>query len=111
MPIAHLSDDTSPDEVAAAVGRDGAVVVDARGAAGAARPHRVRAASLSGRHPTGPDDFSGNRTRRTGSLIARSPACRELVMHPLALGTARTFLGHATNYPAAPDPGHRHRPR
>ena len=47
--------------------------------------------------PTGPDDFSGNRTRRTGSLIARSPSCRELVMHPLALGTARTFLGHATN--------------
>ena len=43
--------------------------------------------------PTGPDDFSGNRTRRTGSLIARSPGCRELVMHPLALGTARTFLG------------------
>jgi ectoine hydroxylase-related dioxygenase (phytanoyl-CoA dioxygenase family) len=47
--------------------------------------------------PTGPDDFSGNRTRRTGSLIGRSPSCRELVMHPLALGTARTFLGHATN--------------
>ncbi len=47
--------------------------------------------------PTGPDDFSGDRTRRTGSLIARSPGCRELVMHPLALGTARTFLGHATN--------------
>ena len=46
---------------------------------------------------TGPDDFSGNRTRRTGSLIARSPGCRELVMHPLALGAARTFLGHATN--------------
>jgi ectoine hydroxylase-related dioxygenase (phytanoyl-CoA dioxygenase family) len=47
--------------------------------------------------PTGPDDFSGNRTRRTGSLIARSPACRDLVMQPLALGAARTFLGHATN--------------
>ncbi len=48
--------------------------------------------------PTGPDDFSGNRTRRTGSLIARSPACRELVMHPLVLGTVGTFLGHATNF-------------
>ena len=47
--------------------------------------------------PTGPDDFSGNRTRRTGSLIGRSPSCRELVMHPLTLGTARTVLGHATN--------------
>jgi ectoine hydroxylase-related dioxygenase (phytanoyl-CoA dioxygenase family) len=46
--------------------------------------------------PTGPDDFSGDRTRRTGSLVARSPGCRELVMHPLALGAARSFLGHAT---------------
>ncbi len=47
--------------------------------------------------PTGPDDFSGQLTRRTGSLIARSAACRDLVMHPLALGAARAFLGHATN--------------
>ena len=30
-------------------------------------------------------------------VIARSPSCRELVMHPLELGSPRTFLGHATN--------------
>jgi ectoine hydroxylase-related dioxygenase (phytanoyl-CoA dioxygenase family) len=48
--------------------------------------------------PGGPDDFSGHLTRRTGSLIARSPTSRQLVMHPLALGTVRLFLGHATNF-------------
>ena len=97
MPIAHLSKDAGPEEVAAIVGRDGAVVVDAvaDGALldriqGELRPY-LRAT------PTGPDDFSGNRTRRTGSLIARSPSCRELVLHPLALGAARALLGHATN--------------
>ncbi len=97
MPIAHLPSDVSPDEVAAVIGRDGAAVVD--GAAPAALLDRIESElrPYLDATPTGPDDFSGTRTRRTGSLIARSPSSRELVMHPLALGTARTFLGHATN--------------
>jgi hypothetical protein len=95
--IVQLASDASPNEVSAAIGRDGAVIV--RGVAPAQLLDRIE----SELRPylevtrTGPDDFSGNRTRRTGSLIGRSPSCRELVMHPLALGTARTFLGHATN--------------
>ena len=98
MPIAHLTAAATPEEVAAAVGRDGAVVVE--GVAGAALLDRIEAELRPhlDATPTGPDDFSGNLTRRTGSLIARSPACRELVMHPLALGTAGTFLCHATNF-------------
>lgn len=41
---------------------------------------------------TGRDDFSGTLTTRTGALVARSPACRELIMHPGILGAARAFL-------------------
>ena len=37
-------------------------------------------------------------TRRTGALIARSPTARQLVMHPLALGTTSELLAHATNF-------------
>ena len=49
--------------------------------------------------PTGPDDFSGHRTRRTGSLIARSPSFRELAAHPTVLGALDRVLGdHATSY-------------
>ena len=44
----------------------------------------------------GDDDYDGTFTRRTGALIARSPAARGLVMHPVALGTARGFLDHVT---------------
>ena len=97
MPIAHLSKDAGPEEVAAIVGRDGAVVVDA--VADGALLDRIQGElhPYLRATPTGPDDFSGNRTRRTGSLIARSPSCRELVLHPLALGAARALLGHATN--------------
>jgi len=45
----------------------------------------------------GRDAFAGRRTRRTGGLVARSATCRELVMHPLVLDTARTTLAHATS--------------
>ncbi|HWD54983.1 MAG TPA: phytanoyl-CoA dioxygenase family protein [Acidimicrobiales bacterium] len=97
MPISRLRADAGPDEVAAVVGRDGAVIVE--GAADAALLERIESElrPFLDTTPTGPDDFSGQLTRRTGSLIARSPACRDLVMHPLAVGAARAFLGHATN--------------
>jgi ectoine hydroxylase-related dioxygenase (phytanoyl-CoA dioxygenase family) len=97
VPITHLPHDASPDEVSAAVGSDGAVIVDAVAPETLLERIETELRPFLNATPTGPDDFSGDRTRRTGSLIARSSSCRELVMHPLALGTARTFLGHATN--------------
>ena len=97
MPIVHLTSDAGPDEVAAAVGRDGGVIVDAVASEELLQRIEAELQPYLEATPTGPDDFSGDRTRRTGALIARSPGCRELVMHPLALGTARIFLGHATN--------------
>jgi ectoine hydroxylase-related dioxygenase (phytanoyl-CoA dioxygenase family) len=97
VPIVRLSSEAGPDEVAAAVVRDGAVIVE--DVAEPALLDRVEAElrPFLDATPTGPDDFSGNLTRRTGSLIARSAGCRDLVMDPLTLGAARVFLGHATN--------------
>jgi ectoine hydroxylase-related dioxygenase (phytanoyl-CoA dioxygenase family) len=46
---------------------------------------------------TGPDEFSGRRTRRTGGLVARSATCRDLVMHPLVLDAVGRVLAHATS--------------
>lgn len=97
MPVAHLTSEATPDEVAAVVGRDGAVIVERVAEPALLDQIETELRPFLDATPTGPDDFSGNLTRRTGSLIARSPASRELVMHPLALGAARTFLGHATN--------------
>ncbi len=48
-------------------------------------------ASASGR-----DEYDGRHTRRTGQLIARCPAARDLVMHPTVVGTVRAFLDHVT---------------
>jgi ectoine hydroxylase-related dioxygenase (phytanoyl-CoA dioxygenase family) len=47
----------------------------------------------------GGDEFAGERTRRTGSLLARSRSFRELAAHPTVLGTLDRVLGdHATSY-------------
>jgi hypothetical protein len=97
VPITHLRRDAAPDAVAAALGSDGAVVVDDVAAPALLDAIERELRPFRDATPTGPDDFSGSRTRRTGALIARSPTCRELVLHPLALGAARAFLGHATN--------------
>jgi hypothetical protein len=96
--LAHLSGTAGPEAVAAAVAADGAVIVD-----GLAAPELMdRIGQELGPWladtPVGPDDFSGRLTRRTGALIARSASSRELVMHPLALGTTDLVLSQATNF-------------
>ena len=98
MAIRHLLRTSTADEVAAAVASDGGVVVDRL--ADPTLMDRVRAelAPFMAATRTGPDEFSGQRTRRTGGLIARSPSARELVMHPTVLAAVGKALGHATNF-------------
>jgi hypothetical protein len=98
MPVEHLPAGTAPEVVADIVKDQGAVIVDGVASSdlldsieAELRPHFEAT-------PPGPDDFSGFLTRRTGSLIARSPSARQLVMHPLALGTTGNLLAHATNF-------------
>ena len=47
--------------------------------------------------PTGRDDFAGRLTTRTGALVARSAACRDVVMDQTILALAQDFLGPFTN--------------
>ncbi len=41
---------------------------------------------------TGADEFTGLKTTRTGALVARSPACRELILNGSVIQAAREFL-------------------
>ena len=87
-----LPANAAPETILAAIERDGAVIladvlptdlldrIEAE-----TRPHIKR----SGK---GLDEFTGRNTTRTGALVARSPAAREAVMHPLVLELAQTFL-------------------
>ncbi len=98
MPIERLSPDTTGDRVAEVLARDGCVIVERL----VPRAVMDRARSELAPHleatPFGTDEFAGRRTRRTGGLLLRSPTCRELVMHPLALDATRASLVDATSF-------------
>ncbi len=94
----RFAPDTDPAEVAEFLADQGYAIVEHVVAddvmdrlAAEVAPHVD--ASAGGR-----DVYDGMHTRRTGSLIARCPTARELVMHPTVLGTVGRFLGHATTY-------------
>jgi ectoine hydroxylase-related dioxygenase (phytanoyl-CoA dioxygenase family) len=94
----HLSASASPKELADAIRRDGAVIVD-----DLLSGHDIDVLTRElqpwiERTGFGPDVFSGKRTKRTGALVARSPKCRELVTHPLILPAAADLLAHATSF-------------
>lgn len=48
--------------------------------------------------PFGPDAFAGQRTKRTGSLVARSATARDLVVHQLAKSVAGQVLKSSTEF-------------
>jgi hypothetical protein len=98
MPVKHLPADTTAAAVADIVKEEGAVVVDGVAASDQMDSIEAELRPYLDDTPLGPDDFAGVLTRRTGSLIARSPSARQLVMHPLALGTTSEVLAHATNF-------------
>jgi len=97
MKLEHLPASAAAEDVVSALRRDGAVIVDRLVAPERMDAIRDELSPWLAATRTGPDDFSGRRTRRTGGLVARSPACRELVMHPLALGATRGLLEGSTS--------------
>ncbi len=76
---------------------DGACIVDDAASDGLIDRFASEIAPFVEATKPGPDDFSGHNTRRTGALIARSPAAREMVMDPLVVGAARAVLAHAAS--------------
>ncbi len=98
MGVPHLAASATAEDVASVLGRDGAAIVDRLveppvmdRAFAEMEPYVTRTRS-------GPDDFAGRHTRRTGGLIARSPTCRGLVMHPHVLGAVPRVLSGATAF-------------
>src|SRR5690242_2806626 len=96
MAVPHLPPTTTAADIAAALDVDGCVVVDEL-ADGVMDRVQDELAPFVETTAFGPDSFSGRRTRRTGGLVARSPAARQLVMHPLVLDAARTHLVESTH--------------
>jgi ectoine hydroxylase-related dioxygenase (phytanoyl-CoA dioxygenase family) len=94
-----LDRSASVDGVTEALNQDGCVIVDRLVAPAIIDGMLDELRPWLDSTACGADDFSGRATRRTGSLVARSPVFRELAAHPLILGTLDTVLGeHATSY-------------
>ena len=96
--IIHLPRSASPAEVHEVLVRDGAVVVDDLAESECVARVRSELAPYIEATPFGSDGFAGRRTRRTGALAARSPACRELIQHPFVLDVTGRLLHRAMNF-------------
>jgi ectoine hydroxylase-related dioxygenase (phytanoyl-CoA dioxygenase family) len=91
MPIERLSADTTGERVAEVLARDGCVVVENLVPRATMDRARAELEPYVQQTAFGNDPFSGRRTRRT-------PTCRELVMHPLALAATKASLVDATSF-------------
>jgi ectoine hydroxylase-related dioxygenase (phytanoyl-CoA dioxygenase family) len=99
MTLQHFAPEAPPSEVAVAVRRDGAAIIDRLVDEATVAQVLAEMSPHLDATPVGNDDFSGRRTRRTGSLVARSRAAWSLAGHPSVLGVCDEILGaNASSY-------------
>jgi len=96
--VEHLPAGTGAGEIHEVLVRAGAVVIDGLGDPELIRQVRDEMTPHIEATPRGTDRFAGQHTRRTGALIARSPASRQLVQHPLVLDVTGRLLHQASNF-------------
>ena len=99
MDVPRVTNTASPEVVVEALKMAGCVVIDHAVDDSAMDDVAAEIEGYIDRTPMGSDDFAGFRTRRTGSLIARSPSFRPLATHPSVIAALDRVLGdHTTNY-------------
>jgi ectoine hydroxylase-related dioxygenase (phytanoyl-CoA dioxygenase family) len=96
--VRHLPASADAADIHDVLAADGAVVVDDLAPSGVLDQVAEEMAPWVDATPPGSDDFSGRSTKRTGGLVARSPASHELVQHPTILGVADRLLHRASSY-------------
>lgn len=90
--LTYLPADATPDDIRDVVTRDGACIVENLLSPEALAQFHAEAMPYIDATDAGRDDFTGRFTTRTGALVARSQACRDMVMHPTILKAAEGFL-------------------
>jgi ectoine hydroxylase-related dioxygenase (phytanoyl-CoA dioxygenase family) len=98
VPLKHLPPTSTTDEVVTALRADGACIVDHLASDAVMDQVAEEMEPYIDLTPEGRDNFIGRLTRRTGSMIARSPSSRNLIMHPLVLGTTAVILEQAFTF-------------
>ena len=98
MPVERFPASCSGADVGAALARDGCAIIERLVPVETMERARGETQAYVDATATGPDDFTGRRTRRTGGLVARSATCRDLVMHPTVLDAVGVTLARATTF-------------
>jgi ectoine hydroxylase-related dioxygenase (phytanoyl-CoA dioxygenase family) len=96
--LIHVPATTSAADLADHLRRDGYVIVDDLVPDSLMDTISAELAPYLDATPMGYNAMIGRNTRRTGALIARSPACRTLIQDPTVLGVCKDFLGHASAF-------------
>jgi ectoine hydroxylase-related dioxygenase (phytanoyl-CoA dioxygenase family) len=90
--LTYVPATATPQDISDVIKRDGAVVVENVISQQQAQDTLEELKPFVDATPIGRDEFSGVHTTRTGALIARSPASRELTMQDSVLGVCNEFL-------------------
>jgi ectoine hydroxylase-related dioxygenase (phytanoyl-CoA dioxygenase family) len=95
MPVEHFHKSATAEELSKVLARDGCAVIDNIVPSAVMDEVLDEMESYIAKTASGVDAFTGKSTKRIGGLIARSPKCRDLIMHPTILATARKVLSQA----------------
>lgn len=96
MQLQTLKNTASAEDVAACIREHGYAIIEEMVPPAAMDRVAEELAPYVDASPFGESEETGRLTRRTGSLVARSPTARELIMNPTVLGAVRSLLSHAS---------------
>ena len=94
--LTTFSADANPEEILNVFRRDGACIIKDLLTPEAVDSTMAEVMPYVAQTNYGADDFTGHQTRRTGALVARSPACRDIVMNDKVLDLGHKFLADFT---------------
>jgi ectoine hydroxylase-related dioxygenase (phytanoyl-CoA dioxygenase family) len=90
--LEHLKANATVNDVCEVMARDGGVIVEDMLSTDLVDRVRGELSPYLDRTPWGDGDFVGFQTRRTSSLLAKSPSSLDLMMQPLFLGASEQWL-------------------
>jgi len=90
--VTHVDASVEPKEITALLKGQGALIIDNLMDGDQLDRLRHEIMPYVEATETGLDDFTDRNTTRTGALVARSEACRELVMNSSIIGACEEFL-------------------
>jgi hypothetical protein len=98
MTLNVMAPDSAPENLHASLLEHGYLIIEELAVDHAARAREELAPHIEAA-PFGHNEFLGPHTKRVGSVLRRSPAARELVIHPLVMALCEaTLLPQAANF-------------